>query len=88
MSASDECPNRAECQLVHYEEVGDMAERLRDEHKEAMATAWLAINKTNETVSELAIAVGKLSGKLIGYQVAGTLIVGIVVFIAAQVLRH
>lgn len=64
-----------------------LEEEIRHEKREDHAEMWKAVNAATKAVSDLAVIVGGLAGKFIGYTVAASIMVGVVGFIAAKVFR-
>jgi hypothetical protein len=74
-----DCPRRGDC-VRREEEFYHMIERIQDEKREDHKEMWDAIKKTNESVANLA-------GRVVGYTMTGSIVVGIVAFVAAKVFH-
>ena len=64
-----------------------MMERLHDEKREDHKEMWDAIKETSQNVSDLASSVSGLTGKFMGYLAAGSLVIGVITFVAAKVFK-
>jgi hypothetical protein len=80
------CDRWAECQK-RDEEMKHMLERIDDRKEQEHREMWSAINETNRAVNDLAVTVGSLVGKFVGLMMAGSLVVGIITFIASKVIH-
>jgi hypothetical protein len=80
------CDRWNECQK-RDEEMKHMLERIDDKKEKDHWEMWRAINETNRAVNDLAVTVGSLVGKFVGLMMAGSLVVGIITFVASKVIR-
>ena len=77
------CDRRDEC--LRRDEVTRMVQRLEDANRADHKEMWEGINATSRAVNDLAVVVGKLTGRLIGYTAAAMLLVAVVSFLASKV---
>jgi hypothetical protein len=91
----ERCDRWAECRLHTEEALREMLEGIREEKRADHSELWAAIAKTNEaitktndSISRVAVVVGNLTGKFVGYLAVGSIVVGVLVFLASKVLTH